>query len=375
MSGAIHFAFLPLLFTHWLGFEFMMNYAVLLGFSVAVILSVKRSIPSNSVLISIFFIVPAFVWINVASNIGVDNEYLVKYSYHYLSVFVLAAFIMLSGKWRDDSLVLIAKLIFWIVFLSIFLEFVGVNFLGISKAQFPAVKYIPTYFSDYMGWHRPFGLTGQPSVNGCILLLSYLLLRQLNIAELKHIIMLSLGVILTISGQAYLSTTIILLLLYVRKYKFIELQVCLMLFGFGLFLLVLSTNIFDKISMDYLIHTLIKQSHIHSIGVLDFFQFMFGAMGLAAVDVDRSSEVFFVESVLRYGVVFTILYWGFIWFLVRGATMPVTWFIACLLTSLHYPTVYYIQAQVILGLLYVCGTRNWSVSFVYKQTLNNSKYR
>jgi len=74
MSRAIHIAFTPLLFSHWVGFEFMLVYAVFLAFSVVVISSVKGSIPNDSVLITLAFIVPVFFLIQLISNVGADNE-------------------------------------------------------------------------------------------------------------------------------------------------------------------------------------------------------------------------------------------------------------------------------------------------------------
>ena len=371
MSRAIHIAFTPLLFSHWVGFEFMLVYAVFLAFSVVVISSVKGSIPNDSVLITLAFIVPVFFLIHSFSDVGVDNEYFVKYTYLYLAVFVLVALFLLSGNWGEDEFIRAGRLIFWVAFLTIFLEFIGVNFLGISKTHFPAVRYSNSYFADYMGWHRPFGLTGQPSVNGSILLLSYLFLSHLNIARLQHFLMLLLGVCLEISGQAILSTFFILSILYVRKHKSIKMRTGLLLLLSGLFLWVLNANISQKISMDYLLYTLVEKANAHTIIDLSMFHFLFGTLGMAMIDVTESTEVFLVESILRYGAVFTVFYWGFIWLLVRKTPMPVVWFMACFLTSLHYPTVYYIEAQLILGLLYVSTTTSGGFLCLYRSCIRS----
>lgn len=357
-GGGFHFAFLPFLFSHWLGIEFMAAYATLLGFFLLVFLSLKMRIPDDLVLKVGIFIVPIFFLTNIASNAGVDNEYFFIYLYQFLSIYFLTAFIVLFGRCPDKKIVLLARLIFYIAFLSIFFEFCGVNFIGIPKEHFPATRYSFSYFEGFNGWHRPFGLTGQASVNGGILLFSYLLLLELNICKLKHFIMLLVGVFLTISGQAIISTIIILMLLHIKKYKTISVKASLTFLGFGLLLIVMNANIFQKLSMDYVIYVLIANSDIKTIADLNSFQLMFGAMGM----VIGHSEVFFVESVLRYGLVFTTLFWGFVWLVVREAALPTIWFIACILTSLHYPTVYFIESQLIIGLLY-CYTSNRQLNY------------
>jgi hypothetical protein len=364
---------MPLFFLHWLGFEAIIAFAGLLGFSVLVMFSVKRHIPADPVLIFSMFIITAFILINLAFNIDDKNEYFFKYFLHYLSFFCVLVLVIFL-KQRFDALVFIAKLIFWIAFLTIFLESFAVNIAGVSKDYFPAVRFAPSYYGDYMGLHRPFGLTGQSSVNGCILLLSFLLLTELHIKNRIYSIMLVLGVLLTISGQAILSTFFILVLLQVRKFKSIMYQIGFLLMGLGLIYSILQLNIVEKVSYDYLIYVLIEKAHIASINLLDPFQLMFGAMGTISVGGDESTEVFFIESVIRYGIVFTILYWLFLWVLVRRTSQPMIWFIASFLSSVHYPTLFYIEAQIILGLVFMCARGNGRGSSQFNHSSGNIKF-
>jgi len=355
-DGAIYFAFLPLIFSHWLGFELTLGYFAFLGLCVLFVLLVKRRIPAHPLLNAIMVIIPIVVIIEVALNYDADNEYFFTYLYNILSIFVLAILVITLAKFRYDNFFTLALLIFYIAFLSLFFEFVAVNFFDISKEYSPVIRYAPAYFEDFMGWHRPFGLTGQFSVNGGILLLSYLLLIELNIARLKHFIMLLLGTFLTLSGQAILSTIIVLSLIKVQKYKSKTLRYAL-IFLFSVFLLILlNEDLFHKISLNYIMYIFIEKSYVDTIFDLSLSQLLFGAMGLF-----RSyTEIFLVESVIRYGFILTILFWAGVWCLIRGASIPRVWFIACFLTSLHYPTIFYIEAQLIICMLFVYTISNFN---------------
>ena len=360
----IHAALIPIMFAHWVGWKVLLAYILFLA---AVLLVQKLILAATSyekpfylhkVNIGIFIFSSIFIAINIV-NVLVDPNTgkVFSYLFQYLSLFLVVAIIMAFRPWGALEISLMARMIFWIAFYSIAVEFIAANIFGVSQLLMPAARQSPSYIGEVMGLFRPFGLTGQPSANGGILLFAFLLLVELRIVcerDAKIIIAFLLGTLLTISGQAIMTNFFIVGLLWIGSLhgsllKTISIFV-LLLCG----LLLLSLDFSQKVSLDYLMYVLIERAHIgENLGVLNLWQLCFGTLGSVQVAVETSTEVFLIESVKLFGVVFTLLLWLFIWFLVKGARLRFIWLIACFLSSLHYPTVLYIEAQLPLALLFL----------------------
>lgn len=354
----IHVAFLPLMFAHWVGWQITFGYTLcLVGFILSLRL-LQGKLFLNNMMVGILLLSIFFLLVNSIHMIGDSNTNLVYSNLNqYLTLFFLVMVLYFSKPWKMDELYKMARVIFWIAFYSIALEFLAVNFLGIPKESMPAVRYSPSYFGDFMGWHRPFGLTGQSSANGGILLLSYLLLVEFRIADAKSVLALILGAALTISGQAMLSIALVLGLLQLSKIENRLLKVALMPLFAAVLLWLLNLDLFPKLSLDYLAYVLLEKAYFsETIGVLNAWQLLFGTLGLVEPEGGYSTEVFMIESIRLFGVVFSAAFWMFVWMLVKKSKIKFVWFIGCVVSSLHYPTVLYIEAQLPLALLYLSAS-------------------
>ena len=175
------FAVLPFLFTHWIGPALLTGY---LGFLV-ILLSLRKNLITKTVKINqisfiAFLIIIIFSLFNL-SNIfnGIKLNLVFQGLYLYLNIFLMFILFYFLEPWNLKNLQIISKIIFYIAFFSIFVEFIAVNFFNISNEIIPSHRDIMSYkLPAAGGFYRPFGLTGQSSVNGGILLFSFLLLTS-----------------------------------------------------------------------------------------------------------------------------------------------------------------------------------------------------
>jgi hypothetical protein len=351
----IHAAFIPLMFAHWAGWQISLVYVLLLMVVLLVVKLSQGQLYLHKVIVGILLFSVFFVVVNSFHIVdGANTDLVCSNLYQYLSLFVVVAILLFSRPWKIIEIHRIACMLFWVAFSSIAIEFIVVNFFGVSKEIMPAVRYSPAYFGDFFGWHRPFGLTGQSSANGGILLLSFLLLAEFKIADAKAVMALLAGTAFTISGQAILSTILILGFLQLSRVSSRRIKLVLVSSFLLIVFLILRLNLFQKLSLDYLIYVLWEKAYFfETLGVLNSWQLFFGTLGFVLPEGGRGTEVFMIESIRLFGLVFTILFWAFVWFLVKRARLKFFWFAASVVASVHYPTVFYIEAQLPLAFLYL----------------------
>jgi len=353
-------AFIPIMFSHWFGWLVSLCYITLIVVLLLMDKLYRADIFFNKLFLGILLFSSFFIVFNLPI-VGSDiSKNLIYSNIHlYLSLFFIVAIVLLLKPLKEVEIQKIARVIFWISFYTIVIEFVLVNALNVSKDIMPAVRFSPSYFGDYKGWHRPFGLTGQPSVNGGVLLIAFLLLVELNINNVKNVLGLVLGAMLTMSGQAILSVVLILGLIQLsRTDGLLGKLVLTICFLMGLFFLMFS-NVFDKISFEYLIYVLWEKAFfLEVINSLNTWQIFFGTLGLYSDGYSGGNELYLLESIRLYGFIFTLIFWIFVWFLVKNSRNGIIVFSACLLASLHYPAIIYIEAQLPLALIYLNTLRN-----------------
>ena len=355
----LHAALIPLMFAHWVGWKISLIYMLILATLFLLTKLINGRLYLHKVLLGILLFCAFFLAVNLTYIFEQNTDLVFSNLHLYLSLFLVVAFILFSSPWNTSEIYIGARAIFWIAFYVLIVEFLAVNFLGISKEIMPGVRYSPSYFEDLSDWHRPFGLTGQASANGGILLLSFLLLVEFRVIDVKSVFALLLGVLLTMSGQAILSTALILGLLQLNKIRrWLFKSIFVLVFSSFIFF-VLNLDLHQKISLDYLYYVLLDKAHLaENLDVLNSWQLLWGTLGLVAAEEGYGTEVFLIQSIRLFGVIFTILFWLFVWFLVKMARLKFIWFICCFVTSLHYPTVLYIEAQLILALLYLSTLLN-----------------
>lgn len=350
----LHAALIPVMFSHWVGWEISLGYILILVMAFLLVKLSHGQLQIYKVSIGIFLISSFFIIVNSINLIYPSTDLVFSNLYQYLSLFLVVEIVLLSPPWKISEISNGACAIFWIAFYSVAIESFMINIFDISKEIMPGFRDTYGYYEDFMGWHRPFGLTGQTSANGGILLISFLLLAELNLVDIKKNLALFLGGLLTISGQAILSIIFIfgvmqLNNIHSKLFKYIFIVILLVSI-----LLLLNLDMFQKLSLDYLIYVLWDKAYIsENISALNGWELLFGTLGQNIIVANYGTEVFLVESIRLFGLVFTILFWVFVWFLMRKARLRFIFFAACFIASLHYPTVFYIEAQLPLALLYL----------------------
>ncbi len=349
-----HKALIPIMFFHWLGWDISAVY--MSGFAILLLINQIFNIKQRILSIGIWslIVVLIFLAINLSSLIAFKSQFtILLYWYYYCSLFILTFFIAISGRWEFNELYIAARIIFWIAFYSIAVEFIIVNLFDISNTVMPAARLSPAYIGDINGLYRPFGLTGQPSVNGGVLMLAYLLLAQIEKTNIKNTFALLIGSLLTISGQAILSTFLTLNLIRIAKIKNLYIRVGFLLLLISIILLVLWLDLFQKISLDYLVYVLWEQSYaLETFQLLDISGILLGTLG-EGIPGNVRSEVWVINTIQIYGVLFFLILWAFVWALLRKTRQPYIYFLCCFLVSLHYPTIFFIEAQLPLILIYI----------------------
>lgn len=293
------------MFFHWLGWHISAIYMS----GLALLLLINQIFnPQQRILrmgIWSLIIVLFFSAINLNSLIAFKSQFTVfLHWYYYSSLFILTFFIAIAGRWGACELHIAARIIFWIAFYSIAVEFIAVNLFSIPNTVMPSARLSPAYIADIDGLYRPFGLTGQPSVNGGVLLLAFLLLAQIEKATKKNIFSLLIGSLLTISGQAILSTFLVLGLIGIAKIKYLFIRIGSLLLLVSTIFLVISLDLFQKLSLDYLIYVLWEKSYaLETFRLLDVSQILFGTLG-EDIPSNISSEVWIINTIQIYGTLF-----------------------------------------------------------------------
>ena len=369
----------PIIFAHWIGQTIVFLYLFFMT-----LFFVLNRIQNKIFSFNLFIIYPLsililFFILNFNKLLVSPSNLNIKYSFQYLSLFLLLIIFLFIPKIKKIKINQIGKIIFWTSFLTIFIEFILVNFLGVSKAIFPTSRMESiTYYADVLGWHRPWGLTGQTSANGGILLLAYLFLYEMKFVSWKYNLTVFVGTLMTISGQAILTGVVILFLIMLKNFKMSKPVKTLLLIFFSLtFYLFLQADLFQKVSLEYIFLIFLQQLHIDTtLMILSPFQWITGALGDIQLMPYKSSEIQPIMFIHLWGVPLTLLFWFMIYMFVLNTDNPLLWFASIFVSSLHYPTILYIEAQLIVCLLLIYSlNKNYSKNDInsYRQFTNFSK--
>lgn len=351
----VHLLFLPLLFSHWVGPLLLTGYISFITLLIVLFKLIIHKVKIDRLSVIVLSVILLFFLINFSHILNGQKMALVYQNvYVYLNIFILFIIMSVAKPWTSRELKLLAKIIFYVAFFSIFLEFIASNFFNISQEIIPTYKSSKSYSAPFMGFFRPFGLTGQPTINGGVLLISFLLIYDMKINKYHHYILLVVGSILTISGQVYFCLLFVLILILFSRFKFRAIRWMFYLICFLGILLVASYELFPKFSLKYLVYTLITQARVEeTLGHLNTWQLLFGTLGTESKATLRGSEVFFVESIRVHGAVFTASFWIFIWVIIRKSYNKWLLFGAIFTSSLHYPSVFFVEFQLPLILVYL----------------------
>lgn len=350
----IQFAPALLIFSHIVGWEIAASYLLICIVYTFLFRLKLNSINSDRLQNYAINVAALFLCIKLMQSYLEDAALNFFQIQQYLSIYILYLAFNLMRPWNFEYIKKISKFLFAICLYTIIIEFILINIIGLSKEIIPTVRYSPYYFEDFMGIHRPFGLTGQTSVNAGLLLLAFLLLTETTKFKVHALVKTIFGTILSISGQGVISLFIVLILMAIKKIKNMNKKIVYSIVLSSLFFYILSLNINQKISLDYLIYIFLNKIYlIETIDALDYSEIAFGMSNYEVNNnITNFSEVYIVDSIMRVGVIFTIFFWVFIWKIVRKSKNKYIWFFAVFISSLHYPTILYIEAQIILLFLF-----------------------
>ena len=358
------FSVLPFLFAHWVGPALLTGH---LSFLV-ILLVLRRIIITNTVKVNravfvVVLVIIVFSLFNLGNIIhGIKLYVAYQNLYLFLNIFLLFILFYFLEPWNLKTLQTVSKIIFYIASFSIVGEFIAVNFLNISNEIMPAFKDVPAYYLPAAGgWYRPFGLTGNSSVNGGVLLFSFLLLSELGLLKLRFYILFIVGALLTVSGQVYFCSLFTLVLLFFSNIKFWIVKWSLTFVFCALIIYVANLNMFQKLSLDYLIYVLIHKADIGiTLDHLNIWQLAFGTLGVEFVPANGGlvqndeglSEIYLVSSIRINGIIFTLFLWSFVYYILKKTQRKYIIFAAVFFSSLHYPSIIFFEAQLPLMLLY-----------------------
>ncbi|MAV94314.1 MAG: hypothetical protein CMA31_01335 [Euryarchaeota archaeon] len=206
---------------------------------------------------------------------------------------------------------------------------------------------------DWSYFTRPFGITGQPSVNSVLLVFFYtLLLSRGSFNENKlFFLFMVIGVLLQGSGSGFIALLILLNVMFMSFNWFIRIFV----YSCGLLLvvqLVLQLELFEKISVEYIsgiTNVFISQTDDWVILVKKSEPIISVLLGGVSSGIDFGPLYFMSNVGLIYLIIFLI-------FIVMSALKAKeryekSAFLILLIGNLHYPVMFYAVTTFILPLL------------------------
>ena len=208
----------------------------------------------------------------------------------------------------------------------------------------------PMYAKDAYSYQtRPFGITGQPSVNSVLLVFFYCLSLSIKSKSWILFILVTVGVVLQGSGSGFIAY-LMLLVSMVKNLKYILKFTIYLLYLLVFFLILTNSGFLDKISYLY-IQDMVQVFIVQTQDYLDN-------------GINNYSDILFggVPSGIDFGILFIIANVGLFYFLILSLFF--IWLIfkadnhydrmaiyIILIGNLHYPILFYLIMVFVLPLL------------------------
>ncbi len=251
----------------------------------------------------------------------------------------------------------IALTFFLITTLSIIIEFILVNFFYFQSSLIPTFRDSESYVEPYFGIYSPFGLTGNSSMNGGLILLSLILINQLKMINWKIITIFCISNILTMGGQSFILAICYLNFLFFKEFPlkvssnkkiFLSLFITLILYFISYSVLR------QKINPVYIFSVIKNNLHFADITGLNLKYILFGTWGLNPNNLAniQTQEIFYLYQIREYGIIFSIIYYLIPFYFIKDSKYPIFNNIILVLSNLHYPTYLSFESQLILIMIY-----------------------
>ena len=359
MNSIVIWAFVTAaLFSRWTGFVFfggvLLTLTVCKALHLVHVAALTRS-QVHLVWSCLFAVALLFLCMNTLAYDATELATVGYFSTLFLSFLFFLAFLSFSSSRKTDLERLFATILL-ICTGTIIGEFVLVNLFDVSNALMPASKNSPSYLNTFYGIYRPFGLTGQFSITGCLVAISLLLVAELRPPTKMEITLSIAAVLLTLSAQAFLALAIVFLAPSIlNRIIIITPMLSVLIAGLGIlaFLLnvdttFLSDGLFKKFEFNYITKHLFENARIgESFKDSNFYQLVFGHFKHNEV----GTEVGLINFIYNFGILPTAFYLFTVVLLVWPSRNWAIWLGLLLVSNLHYAAFYFIETQLLFALM------------------------
>lgn len=349
---------LPLLFVHWVGdaasaayvlilFTFALGFRIIDGKVPREVFRLFLLLASYLIAVTVFNHATGSDWRDFTPNGHLKLFYLAT------SIFLVTILLMMLPRLTQNQAAKIFGFYYWGILITIAGEWILVNMCGISNSLMPAYRDSPTYYEAYHGLYRPFGLTGNASVNGSMLVVATWIMA-LFVRPARTLFYWTLALVTLIlnnSGQALLSFFITSAMYFAGRRKGIA-RIPVFAIGIALCGGIIYSAALSKLSLDYLLNVnqywgfeIFKEMDvIHIIfGGYSFYNDVFMAL-------DHQTEFYPVYAISRFGLLSTIATWIYLW-----SKLPIkgrlVLFVSLFIGSIHYPVIWHIPLLVLVAIL------------------------
>lgn len=345
-----------LYFSHWVGIKVgIALFAIFLCFALAS--AVRRgAVRKESVYLAIGVVLYCLLTLVAQGfSIGEIAEWspnkTPRLLFQAISLFVIIAFVGLLRPLPEMKLNEFILRSYQLFALTILVEWVLVNLFAVPNSMMPGYRDSIFYASQFEATYRPFGLTGNASVNGSLLVIALWILVSLGKIKSVHRYILATGLILILnnSGQALLVYLASVIFYYIKvTHGLARYAVAAALIGIAA--TAVFSGIFTKISYDYIMSVL-RFVGIENIILMDATSQIVGGYGAYSwiyEDVRLTTEFYPIYAISRFGYLLFGLTWLYIILrLPRNNRTLIA--LALFLGSIHYPTILFVETQVVLA--------------------------
>lgn len=243
---------------------------------------------------------------------------------------------------------------YWIFAVTIAGEWLLVNVAGVSPTSMPAFREAMTSYLRFESYYRPFGLTGNPSVNGCLLVIAawLLIFEGFTRSAGKYLIVTGIVLYLNNSGQA-LVAFLLLVMVYLQRRNRGLAKLFVLAIAASIFVYVIRSGVISKISYDYIVG-LFRFLGLNNFSQMDRTSLVLGGYGRYSQvfeSLSFTTEFYPIYTITRLGALITIATW---WFIYKRLPRPrLMFFLLLLLASVHYPTILFVEMEVLVGVVIV----------------------
>lgn len=372
------FSMILLFFSHWINIKII--FLILSFYFIASVLTAKSicrkeeyNLFKLSILFSIFviFIARFIVFLDIATlpqfsknveeYIRLDKNNL-RLILIYLNPFIIFVCFISFKKQFLKNIKNIALAFFWISVLTVIFEFILINFLNFPQDYIPTYRDSIPYYSKYIYFYRPFGLTGNPAINGGLILGSLILLNELKLVNLRIIFFYLLSTVINLSGQAFIVNILYLFYLFIKnkRIKINFLKKILLVFALLIACYLLFYPIYQqKLNFNYISSILFQNMNITDITLLRPNNLFFGTWGLNPNQISNGSEIFYIYQIREFGIIFSLVYYLLLIHCLRKTKDKYFNYFIFFLTNIHYPILLSFECWLIIYFIYLITEKRY----------------